>query len=468
MTDNISTDAPSPVQAYSALPQGLLGGVIEAAWLSSARPVRPFAMAAGIGAFCSLASRSFNIKGQGLNQYIIGIGSTGSGKDIIQSFPDLMFNAIKASVPAAADFRGPSELVSAQGMARAFDRSKTKSLLCTVGELAMLAAEMAKPNASPNAAGIQRFLLQIYSKSGRGMSLGEQAYSDNQRTIPVIPSPTLTLMGEGVAETFNAQLDRLMSGGLIPRFMVFEYNGEQVPLSSTFDHFSFDPALIQHLADLAGASLQHAHIGAAQDVAISPKALATLNAFEEHARLSLNGATNEGARHAWNRGHLKALKLAALCAVGINHNAPEIDPATAQWATDLINLQTLNILAKFDNGEAGEAAGNQTLQEREIINVIADYVTKPWSICCKYHGTEAMHEAAVITQAHISQRVYVRKAFKHDPRGAKDAVTRTIKSLLEADTIREIPQSQMIKDFGKHPRAFAISDPAAIIKDIKR
>jgi hypothetical protein len=200
---------------------------------------------------------------------------------------------------------------------------------------------------------------------------------------------------------------------------------------------------------------------------LGAQAKAKFREFAQWVTDQINGQSSEPLRELWNRAHLKALKLATLCAVGINPFAPVVTIHETMWATGLIVDQTNALVAKFANGDVGVQAGNQSKQEREAIRVIAEYCTKPWAECAKYHGTEDMHRAGVITQAHIQQRLSATVAFKDDARGAKEALTRTLKSLLEADILREIPTAQMVQMFGKHPRAFAVSDPAAILKPSK-
>lgn len=459
-------DRPASHIQVDAFPPGLLGESARWVLATSPRPVPEIAFATALAVISAICGRAFTIKGQGLNQYILVIGYTGSGKDIAQSFPELFYTTLRPHVAAIDSFRGPSELASAPGFIKWLETAQ--SILCTFGEIGLLLAQMAKPNANANLVGIKRILLQVYSKSGKGNAFGATAYSDKAKNTQVIYRPSPTIIGEGTPEDFYGNLDDgLVSSGLIPRFMVFEYLGEQVELAKGFETYQPCPHLVQRLADLAAHCLTLNQNGQSCDVGMTPDAEAIFVAYEKFAREKLNTAASENIRHLWNRAHLKALKLAAVCAVGGNIYAPVIGPLCAQWATGLITGQTLRLVARFEAGDVGRQGGNQSKQEREAVRVISEYCTKPWADCSKYHGTEDMHRAGVITQAHIQQRLYGTVAFKDDPRGAKDALTRTLKSLLEADIIREIPNSQMVQRFGKHPRAFAVSDPAAILKSAK-
>lgn len=442
-------------------PPGLLGECAHWVLAVSPRPVPEIALATALAMLCGIAGRAYNIKGQGLNQYIIIVGYTGSGKDIAQSFPENYYSTLRPSVAAIDSFRGPSELGSAPGFIKWLEQNPC--VLCAFGEIGLLLASMTKPNASLHLAGIMRLLLQVYSKSGKKGSLGSTAYSEKFKNNAVIPRPSVTIVGETTPEVFYENLNEgLISSGLIPRFMVFEYLGEQVELGEDFDTFTPCPQLVQRLADFAANCLTLNNNNQICDVTLTAEAELILNDYEKFARDQLNGTPSESIKQLWNRAHLKALKLAAICAVGINPMLPVIGHLCAQWAIDVITHQTQRLISKIEQGDVGRQGGNQTKQEREVVRVIAEYLNNPYSD--KYHGTPEMLDKGVITQSHIQMRLSGTAAFREDPRGAKDALTRTLKSLLEADIIREIPHSQMTAMFGKHPRAFAVSDPAAILK----
>ncbi len=88
--------------------------------------------------------------------------------------------------------------------------------------------QMASPQASVHMKGLERVLLQVYSKSGKGNMLDPMAYSDKEKNTPAIASPSLTIIGESVPERFYEVLDEAMiASGLLPRFMCFEYKGKR-------------------------------------------------------------------------------------------------------------------------------------------------------------------------------------------------------------------------------------------------
>src|SRR3546814_1956661 len=69
---------------------------------------------------------------------------------------------VQTSVPAAADYRGPSELFSSAGLIKWLDRKP--AVVSILGEIGLLMQQMASPQASVHLRGLERILLQVYSK----------------------------------------------------------------------------------------------------------------------------------------------------------------------------------------------------------------------------------------------------------------------------------------------------------------
>ena len=418
-------------QVYSERPAGLVGAYIDAAKESAPRPVDAFANAAGIAAATGIIQRPFIVGKIALNQNGIVLGTTGSGKDLIQTFPNLLASAIRPQVAAIDDLMsGPGELTSPQGLIRSLANSPTRSQLCLIGETVKLMLLMARSNASPNHVGIERHQLQIYSKSGVGQILGESVYSDSQKSIGAIERPCQSFWGEGVIEDFDRAVGQLMNGGLVPRYLIFEYPGKQVALSHTHESFQFDPVLISHSANLAGVALTLNRDGKTAHIEQAEAAARTLADFEAHCRQELNSAGDEAGRQAWNRAHLKALKLAGAVAVGINCHRPTIDNATAIWATNLLHFQTLNVVRKFEAGDVGPEGGNESKQVRELKRVVREYILSEPGKYEKSGCSFEMHRNHHFAHKYLSDRLLKVAAYRDAPGGASKALNRVINHLL--------------------------------------
>ncbi len=461
--------APSNQQAEIAIPDGLLGEFAKFNYEHAVRPVEQIAVAGALATLACITGRAYNVSGTGTNVYIGVLAPTGFGKDNIHSAHDALFRAVidNSSLrrEAVGAFAG-CDPASAQGLL-GFMANGHLSLRVSMPEMAKQLAIMCSPKGPTHQKELERLYLRIYSKSGEGETVEGSAYSDKLKNTSTLVSPALTLIGEGTPERFYELLnDEMVMSGFVGRFSMFEYRGirqyhRHNALRVVPDDLWQRTATLMAICNGYNESNRVCHVG------FDDEAGRRFDLFDIETTDEINRKNGDIYANLWGRAHLKALKLAALWAIGVNPFRPTIDLAAAQWAIDISIIQTQRLLAKFADGETGTQGGNQSKQEREAIRVIAEYGSKPWADCAKYHGTEEMHRAGVITQAHIQQRLSATVAFRDDPRGPKDALTRTLKSLLEADILREIPNAQMIQMFGKHPRAFAVSDPAAILKSAK-
>lgn len=451
----ISAEAPA---AVSPFPPGLLGEVAQFFLAAAPRPVPDIALAGAIAFMAGITGRAYNVSGTGLNQYIIMLAPTGVGKDAIADGTSKLMSAIGATVPSIIDFKGPGELVSSAGLIKWLD--KKPCVISILGEIGKKLKEMASPHANSHLTGLSRVLLQMYSKSGYKSVFDPMAYSDKEKNTNPIYSPSLTIIGESVPEGFYESLDEsLIADGLLPRFMVFEYKGERAYLNKKAKDVLPPFPLVQRLADLAASALTLQHQQTVHDVPLSPEAEAKFDEFDRYTTDLIN-KSGEVPRQLWNRAHLKALKLAALQAIGENPINPVIGLNTCMWATNIVVEQTTKLIAKFETGLVGQVGGSEARQIGEVIKVISTFLHNDYARYEKYGGSYEMHRDGVITEGHISRRLMCVACFKNDRIGPTAAIKRALKTLVEADELREMPKAQMQMSYGTGPRAFVASNPA--------
>lgn len=451
----ISHDYQAPVNPF---PPGLLGDVAAFFLAAAPRPVPEIALAGAIAYLSGLCGRAYNVSGTGLNQYVLYLAQTGVGKDAVASGVSKLNNAIMATVPSIVDFKGPGELVSSAGLIKWLDRKPC--ILSILGEFGKKMREMASPHANAHIVGLSRTLLQMYTKSGHGETFDPMAYSDKEKNTAPIASPSLTILGESVPESFYDTLDEaLIEDGLLPRFMIFEYKGGRAYLNKKAKDALPPFSLVQTLANLTASCLTIMQQRSVHNVRMTAEAEAKFDDFDRYTTDIMNNIGNTASR-LWNRAHLKALKLAAIRAIGENWVDPEITLEHCMWATTLIVEQTTKLIAKFDTGQVGQVGGSEARQMGEVIKVISSYLHNEYDRYCKYGGSVEMHRDGVITEGHISRRLMCMACFKNDRMGPTHSIKRALKALLEADEIREMPKVQMQQRYGSGPRAFVVSNPA--------
>lgn len=451
---------PPSSNVYSA-PPGLVGEIAKFIYAAAPRPVPEIALAGAIGFLAGIVGRAYNISGTGLNQYMLLLAPTGTGKEAIASGVDKLINAVLRTVPAAGEFVGPGEIASSQALIKYLGRTAA-SFVSLTGEFGLLMQQMCAPNAPPHLVGLRRILLDLYNKSGEGKVLRPSIYSDREKNTASVIAPAFTLMGESTPERFYDSLNEgMISEGLLPRFSIIEYHGIRPELNPahTLAQPSFE--VVEMLSTLCAHALMLNSQHKAVHVTNDAQAQRLFDDFDKHCDLNINSSDKEVRRHLWNRAHIKAMKMAALVAVGINPYNPTITGDVAQWAINLVVADVRNLLKRFDNGEIG-IDNDETKQLSKVIEAVKDYVLKPWSEVQKYSTSPAsMHNEKIIPFAYISRRLAAVAVFRKDRAGSARAIDRAIKTLCDRGDIQEVNRATLSKEHGTSARAYMIASPRA-------
>lgn len=440
-----------------AIPPGLLGELAQFIYQAAPRPVPEIALAAAIGLMAGITGRAYNISGTGLNQYVLILAATGSGKEAAALGIDRLMNTIKLQVPTSANFIGPSQIASGQALVKYFAKI-SQCFVSILGEFGLRLERMSSHNASSSEKMLKEVLLDLYNKSGHGQVYHKSVFADAEKTINSTDSPALTILGESTPERFYSALNEdMISEGLLPRFMIMEYNGIRPPLSET--HLQAIPSfnLTERLASLVANVEIVMHGKRVINVLSSSEASVALKSFDKFADNQINGTNKEVLRQLWNRAHIKVLKLSALVAVGINMSDPVIEASYVTWAIGLVQSDIRALSAKFEAGEIGVNTF-ETKQIAEMIRMFKEYVTEPWEKVNKYSKHRLMYDAKVIPYAYISRRLIATASFRLDKNGSTVAIKRALQNLIDGDKIREAAKPYLVKEFGTSQRCFIISD----------
>lgn len=447
--------SPNP---YS-VPPGLLGRLAQFIHAAAPRPVPEIALAGAIGLMAGIVGRAYNVSGTGLNQYVLLLAPTGTGKEAIASGFDKLMAAVQRTVPAAMEFIGPAEISSAQALVKYLGK-QANSFVSLVGEFGIAMQQMSSIHAPPHLIGLRRMLLDLYNKSGEGKMLRPTIYSDKEKNTVAVPAPAFTLLGESTPERFYECLtEGMITEGLLPRFSVIEYSGPRPPLNR--GHQSVYPSfeLTEQLATLCAHALMLNSQHKAIHVQVSQEAKILFDAFDLHCDNAINSSEREIRRHLWNRAHIKALKLASLLAIGNDPYQPVVDRESAQWAMNLINDDVRSLLVKFDAGEIG-TDNDETKQLVKLIQIIREYVSRPWSEVEKYKcGSVHLHAERIIPYGYLHKRTTQISEFKKDKMGASYALKRTIKTLMERGDIQECSRATMMVNYKSHAVCYMVATP---------
>jgi hypothetical protein len=148
-------------------------------------PNEEVALMAGFALVAGICGRSFNVLGTGLNLYVALLADSGIGKANLKNSINTALLKICAleggqTFKGASRFTGPKPLFEmlAKGLSR----------ICILEESGLMSESTAGDQK-----GLTRVMLDVFSSSGYGEYAGGESYSKEEHSIPVIPSPALTI-----------------------------------------------------------------------------------------------------------------------------------------------------------------------------------------------------------------------------------------------------------------------------------
>ena len=465
---NHNGDTVKPIKNKDTkVPPGLLGEIAQFIYQAAPRPVPEIAIAAAIGLMSGICGRAYNVSSTGLNQYVLLLAKTGRGKEAIQSGISKLIAAVRQQVPSIEECIGPDEIASGPALYKYLN--KNHSFVSVLSEFGLRLASMSDGHGNGANVSLRRMILQMYAKSGFNDVAHPSIYSDKDKNIAAIPSPSFSILGESTPHTFYKNLnEEMISEGLLPRFLLIEYDGERVAENVDHAQAKPDPQLIDKLAQIAAnaATVQNSQPRRVITVNFSPEALVLSTKYSNRCDMFINNKNNnEVVIELWNRAHLKVLKLAAIVAVGINMWNPTIDKEAMEWAMDMVDDDIKTLTVKFESGKIG-ANTQEIKQIDEVCRVIKDYVTSEWNDVLKYCSAKdkALYDDKVITYGYISKRLVSNAAFRVDKMGATFAIQRTLKILMDRDHVQELSRDQLKQKFGTTQKSYMITN-VALLKD---
>jgi hypothetical protein len=450
------------------VPPGLVGVIARFIYDAAPRPVPEIALAGAIGFMSGIVGRSYNVSGGGLNQYVLLLAPTGTGKEAIASGIDKLVEAIKRTVPAAVEFIGPAEISSGQALTKYMSHT-SKSFVSIVGEFGLALAEMCSQRTPPHLLLLRRMYLDLYHKSGEGKVLRPRIYSDKEKNTETIQSPAFSILGESTPERFYETLHESMIGeGLLPRFTIIEYTGPRPPLQE--NHESVQPKfdLVEQLGSLCAHSLMLNGQHKAIKVQMSPGAAQILKQFNEHCDTNINSSDREVRKQLWNRAHVKAMRLAAVVAVGCDPYQPTINEAVAQWAIAIIVTDVRNLLARFECGDFGDS-GAEHHRISKVLESFFVYVLTPWEKFPKTYVSQKLHDAKIVTFTYLHRRLCHQKTFEKDGNAqAGEVLRRTLRTLVDRGDIEQL-SPQRLSEYKYTGVAYMLSQSGhQLLKEFQR
>lgn len=456
-----------PMSTDLTLPRGLMGDLAAYFYNSAVRPVPEIALAAAIGLMSGICGRAFNISNTGLNLYTLLLAPTGTGKEAMKSGINNIFNIITSSLPVVSDFNGPADFASGQALVRHFSNNALGSSLSILGEFHIKLKQFSDPRIAGSTLMLKQMMLDLYHKSGQGQQFNPIVYSDKEKNTKVLYSPSFSILAESTPEKFYEAVDEgNVIEGFLPRFITVEYTGDRVPRNKNHANVKPSNELLNHIFAVISTVITLTQNNHVNEVRMSPEAEQKLDDFDTYCDKRWRDADSEALRGIWNRSHLKALRLAALIAVGCNEKYPVISEEDAIWAINFIHKDTTRLSVRFEKGKIGRQL-DESAQTVTLIKSFRDYLLKSYEDCAyKYDKSQAgkiAYNSKIVSYTFLSRKLVSTAPFRLDKLGATAALKRAIQTMIDSGTIAEVPKEQA-KKLGCSGRGFVILDQT-IMKD---
>jgi hypothetical protein len=442
-------------------PPGLVGEIGKYIFATSKHPVKEISMTASLALITSIVARAYNISHTGLNQYFILIAGTGRGKEEGRKGINRIVNACREqllmldTVSIVDDFIGPSGFESGQGLVRAI--VKKPCCLAMLGEFGDTLAEITSNHANPNVKRISKVLRDVYNQSGANDTFRGSVYADEAKDVKDVKSPNLTIYAEGATETFFDSIEpSQIANGLIPRFLVLEYNGKRVA-SRKVSNLEVPTMIVERVKELfinSYAIMRNENVCNVSMTNEAEKLLGLTGEFDVECTSNINENNSQGGAELWNRAHLKAMKLAAMLAVAENLSYPVITKEQAEWSINLIRLTTQNLVSKFDSGEIGQG---DTKQDSDFKKAFLAYLKmSPKERQKNGVGNELSYHKDIVPYSRLKNYLRRLSSFNCDRRGATNALDSVIARFIKDQIIVQIPVDQAFTQYGTKSVVYSI------------
>lgn len=352
-----------PVEADSGqgldYPPGFAGALARDMMTAVPRPAKEIMVTSALGLLASICARQFHYSATGLNIYLALVAQTGTGKEGITQSMRWVRRAVREVVPGIDEFQSVSEIPSRQGLMRHL--SEYPCSLAMIGEFGLRLKTWSDPR-NEIGSQIRASLLEVYSKSGPTGGMDKVSYSKSENNIESMDSPALSVIGETTPETiYEVLTPEIVDDGFLPRFDIIEYKGKR-PKPNDNMAAKPSPEVLEHMCNIVASVLTRKANDQMVEVGHTSEANAALIGFRDECDDRIDAANEAGNRplaQLWNRGHLKALRIAALLAVADNPTTPRIEKVHADWAIGLVNSTTETLMSKFDTGQIGSVYGKR-------------------------------------------------------------------------------------------------------------
>lgn len=456
---------PAAIQAAEtglAWPPGFVGSLAQYIFNSSWLPIKEVSITAALGLMAGICGKAWHIPKSGLNLYIVLVARSAIGKEALHQGIAGVVNACLHKSAIFGNFVDFTEYASGPALMKAC--SQRDSFVNVSGEWGRRMKRIAgEDDREGPMTTLRTQMTNLYQKSGPSSIVGGIGYSSTENNIEALTSVAYSMVGESTPQTFYDSLtESMMEDGFLSRFLVIQYEGDRPDENQNIIEYP-DEALVNYLCALADTADTSNTRGESQPVNRTEEAARMLAEFSARAATNIRATQDESRRQMWNRATLKALRLAALLAVGDNFSNAIIGANHAKWAIDLVLSDIAIMQKRLDGGDVGL---NDQSRERKLVDLMKQYIAKP--VAASYKIPEAMREGGIIPRNYLQMRVSRVSSFYKHKFGASKALDETLYQMIANGIIMEVKQDKLVEMYSHHGKAYRIlklPDYAAIGND---
>lgn len=164
-------------------PSGLLGRIAQFIYEQAPRPVAEIALGGAIGLMAGICGKAYNVSATGLNQYVLILAGTGTGKEAAMGGITKLMSAVATKVPAASEFIGPEQIASQQALINYLE--KNPCCLSVLGEFGLTLQQMSGKAANSNDIGLRKIFLKLYNRSGATDVFQQMIYANKENNTHI-------------------------------------------------------------------------------------------------------------------------------------------------------------------------------------------------------------------------------------------------------------------------------------------
>jgi hypothetical protein len=450
-------DGPAlPVQGALPMPPGFVGDMARFIYLSALLPVAEVAITAALGFMAGICGKVWVIPKSGLNLYIVLVARSGIGKEALHDGISDLINAALPLCPVAGNFADFTEYASGPALLKAC--AHNQCFVNVSGEIGRRFLAMAA-NKDPSMQTLRTQMTSLYGKSAPNSITGGITYSSQENNVESMKGISFSIVGETTPGTFYESLTpAMMEDGFMSRFCVIEYQGDR-PEKNRNPIAGPPEKLVRGLADIMTHSDLALAAGNNQMVAFSVEAAELLDRFDARCADGVRATDDEAKRQVWNRAHLKALRVAALLAVGDQYLNPIVTVEQAQWAIALIEYGNGTFLGRIESGEVG--VGTDSGREQKVVDVCLEFLALAdnHKKLAEYKHGKSMRDAYIVPRRYIQQRTQRFSMFENHPLKHTGSMMGAIKSAIANGKLMEVKKDKMSENYNFNGEGYRLIDP---------